>query len=301
MLLHETAHAKINLFLHITGKREDGYHLLDSLAIFAGACDRLLLKKTENQQNTENLLHISGRFSDKLSASSDNLVLKAASLLKEKLLQKGTQETLLPFESELIKELPIASGIGGGSADAAAMLRLLQKYWHAPYALLQEIAPLLGADIPVCLEEKTTRMQGVGEILESVPPLPNFGILLVNPGVAVSTPAIFKRGAFPATQQEENKISFPENGWKRLEDFIAFLERTRNDLEKPAIEEQPLIQEVLTQLDTLPNRLLSRMSGSGATCFALFKDAETAQKAAHHLTALPQAAKWWHWAGAPLL
>lgn len=299
MHLQNNAHAKINLFLHVTGKREDGYHLLDSLAIFAGAHDTLILHPSTQ---LEPRLRISGRFSNNLNNHQDNLILKAASLLRDFITYHHIcpKNPLSSFEIDLIKELPVASGIGGGSADAAAALRLLQQYYDIPFSIIEEIAPKLGADVPVCLAQKSKRMQNIGDILLDVPSLPPFGILLVNPGVGVSTASIFKKLALPHTNQKNLSIEFPSNGFHNLEEFISFLQTTRNDLELPAIEEAPIIQTVLNDLNALPHTLLARMSGSGATCFAIFKNEHEALLAQNALSLLPHTQKWWHWAGALL-
>ncbi len=207
-------------------------------------------------------LKISGRFGAVLQAESDNLLLRAARALRP-----GAGVAL-----SLEKNLPVASGIGGGSADAAAALRLLAELWDTP-APLHEIALSLGADVPVCLESASARMGGVGEILRPAPRLPSFGMVLVNPGVAVPTPAVFRarQGAFSAPAE------LPE-AWEDAAAMARDLARTTNDLQAPAIGLEPVIGEVLAVLENLPGALLARMSGSGATCFAIFPTpAEEAQ------------------------
>lgn len=284
LTLHDTAHAKINLFLHVTGRRPDGYHLLDSLAVFAGAGDRL----TAELHETECRLSIIGPFAQGLSASDDNLVLKAAYALKQ---QAGiTQGVHLTLE----KNLPVASGIGGGSADAASTLRLLAALWGVNPTLLPSIAPQLGADVPVCLAQTPTRMLGIGEILETAPDLPQGGILLANPGIAVSTPDIFRRFAATGGPQPHTPPTLPLQ-WDSMQYLASTLANTRNDLQPPAVSLAPVIDDTLKAITALPNCLLSRMSGSGATCFGLFSTAEDAQKAAQKLQ---EQEKWWIWGGA---
>nr|WP_294914917.1 4-(cytidine 5'-diphospho)-2-C-methyl-D-erythritol kinase [uncultured Neokomagataea sp.] len=284
LTLHDTAHAKINLFLHVTGRRPDGYHLLDSLAVFAGAGDRLSAERHDNTCQ----LSITGPFAPGLSASADNLVLKAAHALRQK--AGITQGVHLTLE----KNLPVASGIGGGSADAASALRLLATLWEVDPALLPSIAPTLGADVPVCLEQAPTRMLGIGEILKTAPPLPQGGILLANPGIGVSTPDIFRRFSHAGGPQPRTAPALPTH-WENMQHLASVLAYTTNDLQPPAVSLAPIINETLKAIATLPNCLLSRMSGSGATCFGLFPTAEDAHTAAR---ALQEHHNWWIWGGA---
>src|ERR1700722_5478764 len=252
------APAKVNLYLHVTGRRADGYHLLDSLAVFPAVGDIVSVAPA-----AELGLGISGRFGAVLQAEQDNLLLRAARLLRP-----GAGVALT-----LEKNLPVASGIGGGSADAAAALRLLSQHWGLS-APLHETALSLGADVPVCLDSVPARMGGIGEILAPAPRLPRFGIVLVNPGVAVATPSVFKarQGPFSAA------AVLPE-AWGDARDMAAALGRLTNDLQAPAVALQPVIGEVLKMLETLPGALLARMSGSGATCFAIFATPEEAASA----------------------
>ncbi|GBR47094.1 4-(cytidine 5'-diphospho)-2-C-methyl-D-erythritol kinase [Neokomagataea thailandica] len=284
LTLHDTAHAKINLFLHVTGRRPDGYHLLDSLAVFAGAGDHLTAKLHDHKCH----LSITGPFANGLSASDDNLILKAAHALKEK--TGTTQGVHLTLE----KNLPVASGIGGGSADAASALRLLASLWKIDTALLPDIAPTLGADVPVCLHQTPTRMLGIGEILEPAPALPLGGILLANPGIAVSTPDIFRRFSAAGGPQLRTPPILPTQ-WDNMEHLTSTLIHTTNDLQPPAASLAPVINETLKAITILPHCLLSRMSGSGATCFGLFPTPEDAQKAAQILR---EHYDWWVWGGA---
>jgi 4-diphosphocytidyl-2-C-methyl-D-erythritol kinase len=266
------APAKVNLFLHVTGRRADGYHLLDSLAVFPAVGDVVTAEPADALS-----LAVTGPFAAGLQAEPDNLLLRAARLLRP-----GAGAALT-----LEKNLPVASGIGGGSADAAAALRLLARLWGVEGSL-HTAALALGADVPVCLESAPARMGGVGEVLGSAPVLPVFGMVLVNPGVAVATPAVFKarQGAFspPAI--------LPET-WPDAAAMAADLRGCMNDLQAPAIALAPVIGEVLAALTALPGALLARMSGSGATCFALFATPAGAAAAAAHV-ARPG---WWCWGG----
>jgi 4-diphosphocytidyl-2-C-methyl-D-erythritol kinase len=286
--LHLRARAKVNLYLHVVGRRADGYHLLDSLVVFADLGDELRIEPAAGIS-----LAIDGPFGAGLSASDDNLVLRAARALAGALEAKG-----LPAGGaalRLSKHLPVASGIGGGSADAAATLMGLARLWRVPEGAvdLARIGLALGADIPVCLAQRPCFMGGIGETLDPVPALPTASLLLVNPGVAVSTPAVFKarQGAFskPARWQE----ALPD-----AQALARRLARCGNDLEAPAIALEPAIGEALAALRGLPGLRLARMSGSGATCFGLFDDLAAARGAAARLQAARPA--WWV-APAPML
>lgn len=277
MTLHEDAPAKVNLHLHVTGRRPDGYHLLDSLAVFPAVGDRLTAEPAETLT-----LSLTGPFGAGLAAEPDNLVLRAARALAEAAgITTGAHLTLE-------KNLPIASGIGGGSADAAATLRLLARLWHVE-APLHPIAARLGADVPVCIASTPSRMQGIGEILLPAPDLPACGMVLINPGIAVATPAVFRGRTGPFTPEADLPT-----GWDTAEALAKTLAATSNDLEPPAIALCPVIGEVLAALRAHPACLLARMSGSGATCFALFATPEIATQAATRL-ARPG---WWSWGGA---
>ena len=216
MLLPEPAPAKVNLYLHVVGRRPDGYHLLDSLAVFAGVFDMV-----ETTPSSTLTLTIGGPFGGGLAAEPDNLVLRAARHLAE--------AAGVPPQAalHLTKNLPVASGIGGGSADAAAALRLLAREWGI--AIPDGVAARLGADVPVCLASQPCRMEGIGEILTPRQPLPSCGLVLVNPGVAVATPAVFRArtGAFSP------RASLPES-WPDATALAATLATLSNDLQAPA-------------------------------------------------------------------
>jgi 4-diphosphocytidyl-2-C-methyl-D-erythritol kinase len=268
----EFAPAKVNLFLHVLGRRADGYHLLDSLAVFAGVGDRLTAEPAASLS-----LAITGPFGAGLSAGADNLVLRAARAL-------GSGGARLVLD----KHLPVASGIGGGSADAAATLRLLARLWRLDVSM-EATALSLGADVPVCLGRRTARMGGIGEALAPAPTLPKCGLLLVNPGMAVATADVFRArsGGFSAP------AVLPAS-WPNAEAMAGDLRAaTVNDLQAPALALCPLIGAVLAAIEAAGDCLLARMSGSGATCFGLYRDAAAAEAARARLPALG----WWSWAG----
>ncbi len=271
------APAKVNLFLHVTGRRADGYHLLDSLAVFPAIGDQVTAAPA-----AEFTLTVSGPFAAALSGEGDNLVLRAARALAE-------AAGVPPHAAlHLEKHLPVASGIGGGSADAAAALRELARLWGITPDL-PAIAARLGADVPVCIASTPARMGGIGEILTPAPALPNAGIVLVNPGVAVATPAVFRARA-PGFSPAAN---LPTK-WASTAAMAADLRRLNNDLQDAALKLCPPIGQVLAALDQLSGARLTRMSGSGATCFALFDTPAAAAAAASNL----RRPGWWVWGGA---
>jgi 4-diphosphocytidyl-2-C-methyl-D-erythritol kinase len=278
--LRAFAPAKLNLFLHVTGRRADGYHFLDSLVAFADCGDVLHARDAADLSLT-----VSGPFAAGLAEEPDNLVLRAARAL--------AAQTGVPARARLVlqKHLPVASGIGGGSADAAAALRLLCELWRiAPDpVVLQRLALGLGADVPVCLGNRPARMTGVGETLEPAPALPPCFVLLVNPGAAVATAAVFRARSNPFSQPAH----LPAD-WADAASMAADLARLGNDLEAPARGVCPAIGDVLASIAAQPGCLLARMSGSGATCFGLFPDLAAAEHAAD-ATARPG---WWVRAGA---
>lgn len=261
----ESAPAKINLFLHVGNRREDGFHPLQSLAVFTDMGDRLTFESAPDLS-----LKIEGPFSEGLAGEGDNLVLRAARALG----QDGASITLT-------KNLPVASGIGGGSSDAAAALRGLRRLWDADTddAALQALAAGLGSDIPVCVNAATSFMEGRGEILRAARSMPRIAMLLVNPGVAVPT-----KDVFAALQTRSGvEMALPQGRFSDTADLLRFLDTTRNDLEAPARAIQPVIGEVLTALAGLPGALFTRMSGSGATCFGIFADDDCCRRAAQAL------------------
>ena len=277
--LTEAAFAKVNLFLHVLGRRADGYHELDSLVVFAGAADLLRAEPA-----TCLGLEIEGPFGAALRTIPDNLVLRAARLLAD------AANPVAGARLVLEKNLPLASGIGGGSADAAAALRLLARLWRVPDGIsLLGLAARLGADVPVCLASRPARMGGIGEKLSSGPALPEGGLVLANPGLPLATAEVFGayRGPFSA------RAHLPEE-WSDIGTMARDLGRLSNDLEAPAMSLCPAIKDVLAALRGSPGCLLARMSGSGATCFGLFSDSDSARQAAVALSRTGS----WSWGGA---
>ncbi len=250
------APAKVNLTLHVTGQRDDGYHLLDSLVVFADVGDRLTLTPGPDMS-----LRVSGPFSDGVPEDPSNLVWRAAEL-------SGWTGAIT-----LEKNLPNGAGIGGGSSDAAAVLNALEA---------SEDGAALGADIPVCRVGCAARMRGVGDVVEPLKVGPVLHAVLANPGAHLATPLVFS-----GLRSKENPAmpdALPTGGF---DDWLSFLATQRNDLEAPAVQACPEIAETLAALSDLPHARLVRMSGSGATCFALFETegeataASASIKAAH--------------------
>lgn len=252
------APAKVNLALHVTGRRADGYHTLDSLVAFVGVGDMIAVEASDSLT-----LDIDGPFARDLATDpdDDNLVLRAARLLSA---DRGAS-------IRLTKNLPVASGIGGGSADAAATLRALSRFWQMPLPPPVKVLSL-GADVPVCLTSSLSRMRGIGERVDILGSTPPVRILLVNPLVQISTPAVFSALECRENPSLEEPVACPLRSAEGTGDWIDWLSRQRNDLEAPAIALQPVIGQVLEELHALRGCRLARMSGSGATCFALLDD-----------------------------
>lgn len=278
-MLERIAHAKINLALHITGQRADGYHMLDSLVVFTKLGDKLRIIEASDATRLITL-KLEGPYSCGLSVDENNLVIKSANALAETVVSKNVK--LLPVTIMLEKNLPVASGIGGGSADAAAALLALREFWELDVDL-HPIAANLGADVPMCLHSKPLRASGIGDEITLLSQSPSLHMVLVNPNVEVSTPEIFNK-----LQRKANAaISQEAIGFLPLVDEISHM---RNDLEVPAIEICPIIGDVLQAL-AQTDCTFFRMSGSGATCFALYEDNERAKTAAQHINqAHPD---WW--------
>lgn len=264
--LVEIAYAKVNIALHVRERRADGYHALESLFAFARHGD--LLTGQERDDGAISLT-LDGPFAVSLEAGPDNLVVRAARALQDYLVERRGAAL------SLTKNLPIASGIGGGSADAAATLRLLDRLWDArlPAAEMERIALTMGSDIPACVSSVTQMVRGRGEVLErrEIDGLAGRPMLLVNPGVALSTARVFA-------------------GWDQVDhgplaahDLDGLIAEGRNDLEGSAIAQAPVISDVLAQLGERDGVLLARMSGSGATCFALFNSEMAMRAAVEHL------------------
>lgn len=266
MPVEELAPAKINLDLYVTGRRADGYHELDSLTAFAAFGDRVTLHEHDRLE-----LALSGQFAVPLAAEPDNLVLRATRRLAACAGRAATVRIMLE------KRLPVAAGLGGGSADAAAALRGLNRLWRLRMASadLADLAAGLGADVPVCLAGRTARMRGVGEQVEPWDVLPPLAVLLVNPNLPLATTAVF--GALEAIGEPARR------GWPPPHEPDAFVEWLRagaNHLEAPAARLLPPIRDMLATLVAQKSCTLARMSGSGATCFGLFATAAARDAAA---------------------
>ena len=275
---HQLAPAKVNLYLRVTGRRADGYHTLDSLAVFAGAHDVVAVRDAETLS-----LHVTGAEAAALAGEGHNLVLRAARALA------AATGTTRGARLTLEKHLPVASGIGGGSADAAAALRALDALWGTGLDAdaLRGIAARLGADVPACLASHPVRMRGIGEVLDAAPSLPAFGLLLAHPRIALPTPVVF--------QARQGAFSAPATMPAHLPDARALADWLRplgNDLQEAAIGLCPAVSEVLGAITAQPGCLLARMSGSGATCFGIFASEAAAEAAP---SALPRG--WWRWGG----
>ena len=265
------APAKINLFLHVTGRRPDGYHLLESLVAFAGVHDRIEVRAGKGLT-----LEIEGPFAAALDAGGENLAVKAARAL--------AAEAGIPPDARirLHKALPVAAGIGGGSADAAAALRALSKLWRVsvPAERLGALALALGADVPVCLSGRPGIVRGIGERIAPAPVLPEAPMVLVNPAVPLSTADVFaaREGPFSAP------VSF-DTAPADATALAAALSETRNDLAPPARRLCPAIDPVLDAIRSAPSCLMARLSGSGPTCFGLFPTQAAASEAARRIAA----------------
>ncbi len=279
MTVTRIACAKINLALHVTGQRADGYHELDTLVTFTELGDRIsVMSALEGSLPAS--LKIIGPFASNLSHTDDNLIMRAAKLLIGVV---GKQPK--PVEITLEKKLPVTSGMGGGSADAAATLLALKEYWELDADFdLQPVAQKLGADVPMCLVSKPLRAQGIGDRITMLEDNGSLDLLLVNPGIAVSTSEVFK--------QLQDKTSPPiQDGLLHALPNLAELCGFRNDLQQSAISIAPVIGDVLTELNAMDGCQLARMSGSGATCFAIFQSLEDVELAKSALRSLRP--EWW--------
>jgi 4-diphosphocytidyl-2-C-methyl-D-erythritol kinase len=273
-----SAHAKVNLWLNVVGRRDDGYHLLDSLVAFVDLADTVEARPADRLS-----LELEGPRASDLAGEADNLVLKAARRLADR-------AGVTPRASiRLGKHIPVAAGLGGGSADAAATLRELVDLWRLalPEEELFDLAQSLGADVPMCLAGRTALVSGVGERLQPAPPLPPAAIVLVNPGTALPTVEVFaaRRGPFSVVRP----VAQP---WRDLPDLVAALAERGNDLGEAAMKLRPVIAEVLDVLHGSDGVRYAAMSGSGATCFALYDTPVAARRAA---AAMPP--RWWRHAG----
>ncbi|WP_442753819.1 4-(cytidine 5'-diphospho)-2-C-methyl-D-erythritol kinase [Methylocystis sp. JAN1] len=281
-MLVTRAPAKINLTLHILGRRADGYHELESLVAFSGAGDTLSLIPGPALS-----LDISGPTATAAGAGGDNLVLRAARQLAERI------DGLALGAFRLVKRLPVAAGIGGGSSDAAAALRLLARANNidADDPRLFDAARVTGADVPVCLSGRARVMRGAGETLGPVLRLPLLPAVLINPGVPVETRPVFQRlGLQPGERVAAERLPAIGSGAPSVE-LLALLAKGRNDLEDAACLQAPVIVDVLSVLRAAKGCKLARMSGSGATCFAIFSTTAAAAKAARAIRM--QHPEWW--------
>lgn len=261
------APAKLNLFLHVGDKRPDKYHALESLVVFAEFGDRLAFAPS-----AQLTLKLSGPFASQTPKGDDNLVFKAAKALGA--------DTGVAITME--KNLPVAAGIGGGSADAAATLRGLNLFWNLNRSEqeLLEIAASLGSDVPACLISGPCWMEGRGEYVKRLPSLPQIAAVLINPGVELPTKDVF---AALNLRKGVGAIAPPKTSIQTLWDLVEYLDDAENDLEAPACRLRPVIDEVLDALNEEPGCVLSLMSGSGATCFGLFDGQQFANGAAERI------------------
>ena len=274
--LLEKAAAKINLTLRVIGRRADGYHELESLVAFADVADVLTL-----DAGAEDGLEVSGPFAGKSGFVGDNLVLKAVGALRKHAAGLRAGRFLLE------KNVPVAAGLGGGSADAAAALRLIAR--ANDLALddprLIAAARAVGADVPVCLDPRPRVMRGIGDALSPPLDLPALPAVLVNPGVPVPTKGVFARLGLAPGEKRGVATEIDPSRLKSRDALIAYLKSQPNDLEPPARALQPVISDVLAELGRRSDCLISRMSGSGATCFGLFASNQAAEAAAQEITA----------------
>ncbi|HEY3639309.1 MAG TPA: 4-(cytidine 5'-diphospho)-2-C-methyl-D-erythritol kinase, partial [Rhizomicrobium sp.] len=273
------APAKVNLCLHVGDKQANGYHDLQSLVAFVTHEDRLFLELDDDIS-----LSVTGPFAPLVPQDSDNLVLRAARRLAEKI---GARHSGARIALE--KNIPAVAGLGGGSADAAAVLRGLVRLWNVDIAQdeLRELAAPIGADVPVCIGSAASWMEGRGERVTWLYPLPSAWLLLVNPGVPVPTAAVF--GGLK--QRSGVGLQCPSTKFADIFALVAYLRSTNNDLEAPARIIAPVIDTVLDDLAGLSNVLLARMSGSGATCFGIFPNSDDLHSAHRQLKA--QHPEWW--------
>ncbi len=274
--LLEKAAAKINLTLRVIGRRADGYHDLESLVAFADVADVLSL-----QPGVEDRLDVSGPFANRSGAVADNLVLKALSALRQQI------AGLTGGRFQIEKNVPVAAGLGGGSADAAAALRLIARANDIPLddPRLPAAARAVGADVPVCLDPRPRIMRGVGELLSPPLELPALPAVLVNPGVALATRDVFAK--FIAGQREGELVEVP----REFDALIECLNHHGNDLTAAASACAPVVADVLAAMKKLPGVKLARMSGSGSSCFALFATPREAAAAAQALASEQKG--WW--------
>lgn len=271
------APAKVNLALHITGKRADGYHLMESLVAFSDIGDEIRIEPAKNLS-----LSVEGKFAHLCGNVENNLVLKAAQLLQQVLSEsQGAHITL-------IKHLPVGAGLGGGSSDAAMVAKMLLQFWAhiMPDTILIRHLSALGADLAMCITAKPLIARGIGDEIEVLKAFPAIPILLVWPDTLLSTVDVYRR-----YQHEVRPIPSMPEATRDIHSLLQALAQTRNDLQHPAIACASHVAEALLALETLPQRPVVRMTGSGACCVAYFADASSADKAATYVEA--RYPHWW--------
>ena len=272
MPVTEPAPAKVNLALHVVGRREDGFHLLHTLCVFTELADLVSAAPARNDR-----LHVSGPFGADLPTGRSNLVVRAL----EKFRARFPDHLPDGIEIHLEKHLPIAAGLGGGSADAAALLRVLARMCEKPVADSEifALAATLGADVPMCLLSQPCEVTGIGENITPLPAFPHMHLVLVNPLEQIATPDVFRR------LEHKHNAPMPDlpEPLDRAALLSLWLADTRNDLEPPAIELVPAIATIVDAIATTSGCVTARMSGSGATCFGLYGSAAAAHQAAHDL------------------
>ena len=270
--LSEAAPAKVNLALHVTGQREDGFHKLHSLCVFTELADQISARPAEVDS-----LAVTGPFAAEVPSGRSNLAIRTVEKFRARFPDGLAEGIGITLE----KLLPVAAGLGGGSADAAAVLRLLARMSAVQIADadLFALAATLGADVPMCLLSQTCEVNGIGEVIRPLPSFPAMHLVLVNPLAPVATPDVFRRlvsknnSAMPALPEPLDRAAL----------LSMWLEDTRNDLQAPAAEVVPAIETIIAAIAATPNCTLARMSGSGATCFGLYGSAAAAHQAAHDL------------------
>ncbi len=294
-LVCRLAPAKINLYLHVTGRRSDGFHCLDSLFVFADFGDQIEVVSGGGDIR----LTIDGPFASALPpVAGDNLVMKAAHSLEAFADGRSERASRIGANIRLTKNLPVAAGIGGGSADAAATLHALNAFWDvgAEPDELSGLAALLGADVPACLHARPVQAAGIGEMLTPAVPLPVCGILLVNPGLPLLTAGAFKAfaAAGPIYSVAAPLVTEPDT----LPALVTMLELRHNDLQPVAEKMVPAISLILDRLEQVPDCRLARLSGSGPTCFGLFENPSEAAAAGQAIKA--ENPDWWVQSGSLL-
>ncbi|WAP70228.1 4-(cytidine 5'-diphospho)-2-C-methyl-D-erythritol kinase [Jiella pelagia] len=293
------ASAKVNLALHVVGRRDDGYHLLESLVVFdGGASDEIAVASRGEDggsdgsgadcdaDTTGDRLTVSGRFASSVPTGGDNIILKAAALARAEFAKFGLN--LPPLDIALSKRLPVAAGIGGGSADAAAFLALVSS--DVPEEARRALAAAairLGADVPMCLAGEAAFVSGIGEDIRPIETMPELAMLLVNPGIAVETAAVFR---MLGRRDNPPMPALPGHGFRGLDELVSYLAETRNDLALAAGSLAPEIEMARSQLFAV-GAVFARMSGSGATVFGLFADAATRDEAARKIA--EEQPGWW--------